>query len=98
MPTGATGSRQLLRVRWSDSKGQWGRWITLYDKPFSDSTTAFLTTGGPAPEIFDPLRYPGKLPAKKIRVQFSLTDTLPQGSLLEQTLNIDLDPASHGQL
>jgi hypothetical protein len=98
IPPGATGSRQLLQVRYCDAKGHWGRWTSLYDKPFTDSTTTFLTTGGPAPEFLDPLKYPGKVPAKKIRVQFRLTDTLPQGSLLEQTLNIDLDPASHGQL
>lgn len=98
MPPEATGSRQLLRIRYGDAKGHWGRWITLYDEPFTDSPSTFLTTGGPAPEIFDPVSYPGKIPAKNVRAQFRLTDTLPQDSLLEQTLSIDLDSNSHGEL
>lgn len=98
IPPGTQGSRQLLRIRYCNSKGRWGRWTNLYDKPFTDSTVAFLTTGGPTPAVFDPIKYPGKVPAKKIRVQFSLTDTLPQGALLQQVLSIDLDPNSHGIL
>lgn len=96
-PNATSASRQLLRMRWCDTKGHWGKWTTMYDKPFTDSTTTFLTTGGSSTD-FGNIKYPGKVPAKKVRIQFSLTDTLPQGSLLQQTLNIDLDPNSHGQV
>lgn len=89
---------QLLRYRYSDPKGHWGRWTTLFSKPFRDSIPTFLTTSGPPDQAFTTLHYPGKLPGNNIRLQFSLTDTLVQGGLLEQTLNIDLDPASHGQV
>lgn len=97
MPPGATG-RQQLRIRWCDTKGHWGRWTALYDKPFADSIATYLTTGGPDPVTFGSIKYPGKVPVKGIRIQFSLTDALPQGSVLDQSLAIDLDPASHGEL
>lgn len=87
----APASRQTLRVRYGDAKGHWGRWTTLYDQPFTDSPTAYFTTGGPI-KTFDNVRYAGKVPAKKVRVQFSLTDLLPQGAFLQQSLSIDLDP------
>ena len=94
----ASTSGQLLRYRYCDPKGHWGRWTTLFSQPFRDSIPAFLTTGGPAPKVFTTLHYPGKLPGNNVRLQFGLTDTLIQGALLQQTLNIDLDPASHGQV
>src|SRR4051812_7285041 len=85
-PLGADS--QVLRVRYTDSrgfsKGRWGRWMLIDNPAFTRTPTDLLL--GQA-EVLD-LGYPGRTPARGIRVQISLTDNLAPGTTLRQSLDI----------
>jgi len=77
-------STQVVRIRFSNSKGKWGPWKTLNATRLATSTPDL---GGDGKD-YD-LGYPGKTPAKNISVQVALTDTLAPGTELQQTLSVD---------
>lgn len=76
---------QKISVRFTNSKGAWGPFVTITDRSLTDPLQVPATT---AQSVVVPVMYRGPVPAKALQVQVQVTDLFLYITQLQQTVRV----------